>query len=163
MKKRLFILLLAATVVCLLPAVTASAEGETGGTCGEGLSWTLDEAGTLTISGNGTMADYTQGKSPFWEHRANIKAVRLEDGVASIGKNAFYSCTQLTSVEMADSVASIGDSAFASCSKLPEITIGDSVNMDAADSARLFWLGSGYEPLSEPAELTLITCWEKAK
>jgi outer membrane protease len=38
------------------------------GKCGENLTWTLDDAGTLTISGTGKMTNYewaNAGTSPF--------------------------------------------------------------------------------------------------
>ena len=44
------------TPLLLRPAITASA-AETSGSCGENLTWTLDTAGTLTISGEGEMDD----------------------------------------------------------------------------------------------------------
>ena len=39
-----------------IPAQTMSVMGS--GTCGDHLTWTLDDAGTLTISGTGGMSDY---------------------------------------------------------------------------------------------------------
>lgn len=36
----------------MLPTMAAAAEIDSG-TCGDGLTWTLDDAGTLTVSGAG--------------------------------------------------------------------------------------------------------------
>jgi hypothetical protein len=47
--------------------------------------------------------------------------------VTSIGSNAFYNCTNLTSVTMGTNVTSIGDWAFTSCTSLTNATIGTSV------------------------------------
>ena len=44
-------------------------------------------------------------------------------GLTSIGSNAFYYCTGLTSIEIPNAVAEIGTSAFEGCSKLASITV----------------------------------------
>ncbi|MBR2876047.1 MAG: leucine-rich repeat domain-containing protein, partial [Clostridia bacterium] len=47
--------------------------------------------------------------------------------VTSIGDNAFYECTSLTSVTMPNSITRIGAYAFSECTSLTNITIPDSV------------------------------------
>ena len=57
----------AAAVGCLVPASFASAATVASGSCGASgfsLTWTLDDQGTLTISGQGTMRDYGYGEAP---------------------------------------------------------------------------------------------------
>ena len=51
----------------------------------------------------------------------------IPDGVTSIGHEAFYCCSGLTSITIPDSVTSIGKDAFSSCRSLTNVTIPDSV------------------------------------
>lgn len=80
--------------------ITASAEETGAGTESgtqtwnedDGLIWTLDADGTLTISGTGAMMDYSyddndDNPSPAYKN-LNVKKVVIEDGVTSIGEHA---------------------------------------------------------------------------
>ena len=100
------------------------------GICGDNLTWTLDNEGTLTISGTGAMTDYSalpNSSIPWASNKTAIKNVVIPDGVTSIGGGAFSDCSSLTSVTIPDSVTSIGDSAFCFCDGLTSIIIPDSV------------------------------------
>jgi hypothetical protein len=56
-----------------------------------------------------------------------INDLVIPDSVTSIGSNAFYSCTGLTSVTIPNSVTSIGYSAYSYCTSLNSISIPISV------------------------------------
>ena len=56
-----------------------------------------------------------------------IKDLVIPNSVESIGGNAFYSCSGLTSVTIPSSVTSIGNSAFSHCSGLTYVIIGNNV------------------------------------
>ena len=86
------------------------------------VTWELSDYGTLTISGTGDMES-----ASLWYQKDNIKKVIIEDGVTSIGGNAFSGCTSLTSITVPNSVTSIGFNAFADCSGLTSITIPKNV------------------------------------
>ena len=121
-------LILALTFVLSVSSVSAT-ELTTGasGDCGKdgsNVTWTLDSTGLLTISGEGEMADYY---SPWYDQKESIKRVVIENGVTSIGANAFRDCTGLTSVTIPDRVTSIGYYAFHGCTGLTSVTIPDSV------------------------------------
>ena len=75
-----------------------------------GLSWKLTNAGTLTISGNGAMPDYSSVGDQPWSGK-KIRKVVIQNGVTSIGSCAFWKC-ELLSVEIPSSVQNIGNSAF---------------------------------------------------
>ncbi len=67
------------------------------GTCGENLTWSLDtDTGVLEISGTGAMTNWSSYSSaPWYSYRANITSVSLPDGLTSIGRYAFYGCTEI--------------------------------------------------------------------
>ncbi len=119
----------------LLPGAVWAAEIVDSGTCGKNLTWTLDSAGKLTISGTGKMEDYEFGKGPFdapspwfdYAERNAIKTVVIRDGATSIGDGAFFSCSNPTSVTIPNSVTSIGNGAFEYCDSLTSVTIPNSV------------------------------------
>jgi hypothetical protein len=94
------------------------------GNCGANVTYKLDSNGLLTISGTGEMTDYC---SPWYDQKESIKRVVIENGVTSIGANAFRDCTGLTSVTIPDGVTSIGGIAFYNCTGLTSVTIGNSV------------------------------------
>ena len=86
--------------------------------------------GVMTIRGTERMMDwYSQGNNrPWYSVRASITTVIIEDGVTSIGSNAFDGCTYLTSVTIPNSVTGIGAYAFIGCTRLTSVTIGNNVN-----------------------------------
>lgn len=122
MKKAISLIL--ALLLCAALAAPALAAETDGGKCGDGLIWSLDEDGTLTVSGMGPMYDYSEDALPPWHaHRDKIASVVLGEGVTAIGAWAFYRCVVLTGAVIPDSVASIGERAFSMCRDLPGVTI----------------------------------------
>ena len=110
-------------------AIAASAESS--GNCGDSgsnVTWSLDDNGTLTISGSGKIEDYRSDiDQPWYSNRSDITSVVIEPGVTSIGSLAFFNCSALTSVTIPNGVISIGNFAFGSCTGLTSITIPSSV------------------------------------
>ena len=99
------------------------------GICGENLTWTLDEEGTLTVSGTGEMWNFSlendHTTASWWT--APVRVV-LEEGVESVGSYAFYCCETLTSISIPNSLIHIGSHAFYNCSGFTgSLTIPDSV------------------------------------
>ncbi|MCD7786830.1 MAG: leucine-rich repeat protein [Oscillospiraceae bacterium] len=124
--KTLLILLLTLGLAALL-STAALADDATNGTCGTNLTWTLNtDTGVLTISGEGAMEDYECGGAPWYSQREIITSVVIEDGVTSIGENAFCG-SSLASVTIPDGVIFIGEGAFASCFNLEEVVLPSSI------------------------------------
>ena len=139
----------------LLPEAVLTANAAEQGLLGPDHRWTLDDEGTLTITGTGPMRNFDiHYSSPFsWnenikrvvvsegvtsiadnlfkndggEIQSNIISVTLPDTVTSIGAYAFYNCTNLAEINIPDSVTSIGAAAFFGCKSLTEIKIPEGV------------------------------------
>ena len=106
---------------------TCGAEGNNG----DNLTWILDDEGVLTISGTGAMANWNWKGSPWYANKDKIESVVIEDGVTSIGANAFDVCSGLTSITIPNSVTSIGAKAFRGCSGLTRVIyLGTEVKME---------------------------------
>ena len=93
--------------------VTNLLSGQTG-SC----NWLLDST-SLSVSGNGAMANYSSAAPPPWSTVPTVADVA--SGVTAIGDYAFYNAASLTEVSIAKTVVKIGASAFAGCSSLSRI------------------------------------------
>ena len=119
--------------VCLFPKSKIKADVVASGDCGvtgDNLTWTFDDStGTLTISGEGNMANMEDvDNAPWNEYRSRINEIVVEENVISIGDYAFWNCSNLTSVTLPEGVLSIGNSAFYTCTSLASIEIPESVS-----------------------------------
>lgn len=88
------------------------------------VEWSIDEAGTLHISGKGPMPDYESYTNAPWRWDS-YQSVVVEEGITCIGEDAF-SMSTLKTISLPDSLVSIRDGAFTGC-PLTEITIPNSV------------------------------------
>jgi len=126
MKKVISIFLSLVMLLSIVSVVDFSAYADVQtGKCGDEVTYSLDTStGVLTISGTGKMTDYAMG-NPF--SKLNVKTVIIENGVTSIGNQAFDYCTVLTNITIPNTITSIGDLSFGNCTSLTSITIPDSV------------------------------------
>ena len=99
------------------------------GTCGEGLTWSLKD-GVLTVSGIGAMDDFED--APWYAYADKIKTVVIEEGVSSVGVNAFSDCTNLKNLTLHDSVTAIGEWAFSWCESLKSIELPENLRQIGA-------------------------------
>ncbi len=99
-----------------------------GGSCGEGLSWILDEDGTLTISGTGYMPDFSaagpDSLAPWAEYGSRILALELRPGVPNVGEYAFAGCSALRSVTIPNGLTDVRGYAFSDCTSLADVYYG---------------------------------------
>lgn len=81
---------------------------------GSGLSYQLSNNNkTLTISGSGTMKDFTSASAVPWRGSASsITKVVFSSGVSNIGAFAFAYCTNLKYITIPDNIEKIGAFAF---------------------------------------------------
>ena len=106
------------------------------------ISWTLDDDGTLTVSGKGSMGwwgidvDKEKVKKIVVEEGitnvnfkgfSNLETVTLPDSLTRIGDNAFYDCISLKDIKIPDNVTEIEDHVFSSCNSLESITLPESI------------------------------------
>ncbi len=92
-----------------------------------GLVWNLTNVGTLTISGQGAMPDFGSAENQPWSAcGSKVRKVVIEEGVTSIGDNAFMNCPVI-SAEIPSSVKTIGDSAFQGCQNLSSVAVCEGV------------------------------------
>lgn len=92
MSKQLLKALMTMVIAALFLAPMMTAGAETSGTCGNNLTWTLDDDGLLTISGTGEMEDYINAEDSTLGRYVTtapwggeVKAVVIEEGVTGIG------------------------------------------------------------------------------
>ena len=98
--------------------------GETAsGSCGESLTWSLNSAGDLTISGTGDMASFIATGAPWAEYRNQVKLVIVGQGVTSIGSSAFQDCENLETVRLPNTLTALGEAAFLRCGKLTNVSL----------------------------------------
>ena len=99
------------------------------GVCGDHLTWTLDKAGKLIVSGTGEMWDFAAPDFyPPWDlYDMSVKEIVVQEGVTGIGNAAFQNCENLRKLSLPTSLTRIGFAGFAGCRFLPALTIPEAV------------------------------------
>ena len=85
----------------------------------------------LEISGSSYMLDYDSNQ-PWANLKTRLTKVTVDEGVMSIGAQAFSGCTKLTSVVIPGSAQYIGKEAFAGCVSLTDVKLIHDFSCNAA-------------------------------
>ena len=182
-------ILLAMFVLCMtlmfFPCQVLAEDYPTSGTCGENLTWKLENVDngtyTLTISGTGDMVLHPSYNYPYWtwaqssiDHiiieegitsisylgGALVQSVTIPDSVVALGESAFADCGSLTDVTIPDNVTTIEMNAFANCSSLEKVIIPDSVTALASGA---FYGCNSLKNITIPESVTEIKLYYKGK
>ena len=90
------------------------------------LTWTLDDSGTLTISGNGRIAAFTSAEDQPWhEMRESITSVKFDPGAHMVIPDVAYwfaGCINLKSCVL-PSFTNLGADAFKDCANLNRLQL----------------------------------------
>ena len=144
-------------LVCMIIALTVfplRIDAEETGTCGETMTWTLDDQGTLTLSGTGNMYEYNALSKPVpWRaFRADIRRVIISEGIAGISGHAFENCPSLSSLALPSTLREIREYAFSGCLLLQEVTVPEGVTSIGEAS----FAGTGLKRADLPASLASV-------
>ena len=100
-------------------ALPAIAEG----TFGNGLNWKMSGDGKLTITGQGSMPDYTTYQEQPWaQYVSQITELVVGEGITGIGAANFAFAINMEEAYLPATLVTIGANAFAFTDKLTEIT-----------------------------------------
>ena len=104
--------------------VPVAAQVVASGNCNEQIRWSLDAAGTLTLTGTGDVPDYPLYGAPWYaEHKDSIKTVIVEESIEFIGSYVFAALPNLSRVTLSDTVVSIGVGIFQDCTSLTDVSL----------------------------------------
>lgn len=149
-----------AKIDCKIGQDNVVASGECGA-LGSNATWSLNDKGDFSISGNGAMLNFRSAASVPWsayddgsggdpkDLRPDIKTVTIEgsvtrdaDGkiieeknITNIGDYAFYDCVNLTELTVLSTLKAIGANAFSDCPALTKVDLSKSALESVGDYA----------------------------
>lgn len=98
------------------------------GKCGKNASWTLDNDGTLIVSGSGETYDFSKKpqNAPFIKNGTSeiIKAVNFTQFTGKVNDNLFYGCHNITTIILSEKQqCSFSFYAFSGCDQITNLEI----------------------------------------
>lgn len=170
MKRRITSLILALALIvtsmfCFGTSVFAAADDC--GATGSSVKWKYDSGTkTLTLTGSGATKDYGDTKlfwAPWHNYIGEIVTVNIGEGITTIGRLNFMSCTALKTVNFPSTLTTIrGENtlfpteeygAFRGCTALEEITLPNSIQSIEKSA---FFGCSSLKKINFPESLTTI-------
>ena len=113
MKRRMILVALLIAALCLLSLTGTAGADEPSGSCGNGLTWSLDEFGVLMITKTGE-GDGRMTSHPWTDRASEIGEVFIKEGVTTICKDAFAGCSNIEFISIPGSMEEIAG-AFSGC------------------------------------------------
>ncbi len=155
MKKIAGFLIAAAVLFHLINFPAAASTKTVSGMCGTAAAFTIDENGTLTITGTGKIdkfffddkeIEYKKiikiimsegitelGKDCFC-FLENVTLVKFPTSLQIIGENAMHGMKSLTEIQLPSELSQIGEMAFYHCNNITELQIPDTVSQIGPDA-----------------------------
>lgn len=142
-------------LVCLAAMTFAVSAAEVdSGSCGNDVTWSLDDTGVLTISGKDKMQDCDKTDAPWLIYADQVTTIVIEPGVTYLGEEAFRGMTAVTSISIPDTVTSCGQYTFSDCTALTEAVVPGSLTQmpnrmfENCTALKSFVLEEGVESIS---------------
>ena len=125
-----------------VPSQGAATSGNYGVNMGNNITWNFDEVtGTLTLSGSGKMYNLSPGEGAEWHaYYHKVKKIVINEGISSIGTNAFYGLEKAESIKIPHSVKTIYSGALQGCESIEEVHLPNNLTNIGTDA--FFLMGS---------------------
>ena len=125
-----------------VPSQGAATSGNYGVNMGNNITWNFDEVtGTLTLSGSGKMYNLSPGEGAEWHaYYHKVKKIVINEGISSIGTNAFCGLEKAESIKIPHSVKTIYSGALQGCESIEEVHLPN--NLTNIGTNAFFLMGS---------------------
>ena len=125
--KRIISIISAVLMLCALCVPAFADDTPTSGSCGDNLSWSINDDHTvLTFTGSGDMHDYGyySDEVPWWDYRDLVTTINFPTGITHISTYAFCYFSKIENVWIPADKVSLGKQCFFGCSSLKNLAIG---------------------------------------
>ncbi len=135
MKKKIVSIMLSFVMMCAVAPCIAMAAETANGAFGDDAAWTLDDSGTLTISGTGSVE--ISKNDDIMNYTQNVKKVVIGSGITSVDFYSLKNAEELTTVEISETVTECY-LPYTGCPKFTDINVNASNETYSSDGGILF-------------------------